>query len=129
MNLIKLPGKRIRVFLAADRVGVVCERGLLRPRVECASAQVESAEAGAEPWSPALAALAELFSNRAWRGLPIDIALSSEFVRFALVPGINRRLSSVELQGLAQSMLVRVLGDSAPAWAVRCCAADPSSVL
>ena len=129
MNLIKLPGKRMRVFLAADRVGTICERGLLRPRVECASAEVEPGEPGAEPWAPALAALTELFASRAWHGLPIDIALSSEFVRFALVPGINRRLSSAELQGLAQSMLARVLGDSAPAWAVRYCAADASSVL
>lgn len=129
MNLIKLPGKRIRVFLAADHVGIVCERGLLRPRVECASAAVEQGEPGAASWSPALAQLSALFADRAWRGLPIDVALSSEFVRFALVPGINRRLSSLELQGLAQSLLVRVLGDAAPDWAVRYCAADASGVL
>jgi len=45
-------------------------------------------QVGLQPWAPALRALSELITNRGWRGMPIDVAVSSEFVRFALVPGI-----------------------------------------
>jgi hypothetical protein len=129
MAYLKLPGGRLRVYLAAELASIVCERGWLRRRVECASAGALPDEAGAQPWAPALRALSELITNRGWRGMPIDVAVSSEFVRFALVPGIQRQLSSLELQGLAHGMFARVLGEAAADWSVRFCAADRSTVL
>ena len=129
MAFLKLPAGRLRVYLAADNVGAVLERGWLRRRVECASAQVAPDEAGAQPWAPAVRALAELIAGRGWRGMAIDVALSSEFVRFALVPGIRRQLSSLEMQGLAQGMFTRVLGETASDWSVRYCATDRATLL
>lgn len=129
MAFLKLSDGRLRVYLAADHVGVVRERGLLRRRVECASVRVAPDAAAAPPWEPAVRALAELVASRGWRGLPIDVAVSSEFVRFALVPGIHRQLSSVEMQGLAHGMFARMLGEAAADWGVRYCATDRSTVL
>ncbi len=129
MAFLKWSGGRLRIYLAADRVGVVGERGLLRRRVECASARVPPDDSGGQPWASAVRALAELVESRGWRGLPIDVALSSEFVRFALVPGIHRQLSSVEMQGLAHGMFARMLGEAAADWGVRYCATDRSTVL
>src|SRR6185295_339898 len=107
MTFFKLSGGRLRIYLAAELAAIVCERGWLRPRVECASAGVLPDEAGAQRWAPAVRALSELITNRGWRGMTIDVAVSSEFVRFALVPGIQRQLSSLELQGLAHGMFAR----------------------
>lgn len=129
MTFLKLTGDRLRIYLAADHVGIVCERGLLRRRVECVSARVPSDDAGAQPWAPAVRALGELIATGGWRGLPIDVAVSSEFVRFALVPGIRRQLSSFEMQGLAHGLFARVLGESVADWSVRYCATDRSTVL
>ena len=66
---------------------------------------------------------------RQWTGLPIDIAVSGEFVRFALVPGINLNLSSSRLQGLVDSRFARIIGESMNAWSIRYCAQDKSTVL
>lgn len=129
MTFLKLPWDRLRVYLAADCVGAVCERGLLRRRFACASAAVPPDDARASPWAPAVRALAGLIAAGGWRGLPIDVALSSEFVRFAFVPGIRRRLTSLEIQELARGLLARVLGDTAMDWSVRHCAADRTGVL
>ena len=129
MAFLMLSRGRLRVYLAADHVGVVREPGLLRRRVECASAYVTPDDTGAQPWAPAVRALAELIASRGWRGLPIDVAVSSEFVRFALASGIRRQLSSVELQGLMHGMFSRVLGEAASDWSVRYCAADRSTLL
>jgi len=129
MALLKLFGGRLRVYLAADQVGVVREPGLLRGRVECASVRVAPDDAAAPSWKPAVSALAELIASRGWRGLPIEVAVSSEFVRIALVTGIRRQLSATELQGLAHGMFARVLGDSVADWNVRYCAGDRETVL
>ena len=114
MTFLMLSRGRLRVYLAADQIGVVREPGWLRGRVECAWARVTPDDTGAQPWAPAVRALAELIASRGWRGLPVDVAVSSEFVRFALAAGIRRQLSSVELQGLAHGMFSRVLGEAAP---------------
>jgi len=129
MAFLKLSGGRLRVYLAADQVGVVREPGLLRRRVECASVRVAPDDAAVPPWQSAVRALAELIASRGWRGLPIEVAVSSEFVRIALVSGIRRHLSATELQGLAHGMFARVLGESAADWNVRYCAGDRSTVL
>jgi hypothetical protein len=129
MTYLKFSATRLRACLAADHVGVICERGLLRRRTECASARVRPAEAGALPWATAVHALGELIADRGWRGSTMDVALSSEWVRFALVPGIRRHLTSSEMQGLAHGIFARLLGEAAPAWDVRYCVADRSTVL
>lgn len=127
MSFLKPLGSRVRVYLAGDQVGAVRERGLLRARVECEAARVQADDAGPHPWAAAVRALGELISGRKWRGLPVDVALSSEFVRFALVPGIRRQLSSQEAQALAHSVFSRVLDDAA--WSVRYCAADRETII
>ena len=127
--LKRFGGGRLRVYLAADRVAVVRERGLLRRRVECASAQVPPDDAAVPAWAPAIRALNGLIADRRWRGVPIDIAVSTEFVRLALIPGIRSQLSTLEIQGLAQGVFAKVLGEAAPDWSVRYCAADRSTVL
>lgn len=127
--LTRFGGGRVRAYLAADRVAAVRERGLLRRRVECASAQVPPDDPASEPWAPALRALSGLIADRGWRGLPIDVAVSSEFVRLALIPGIRAQLSMLEIQGLMHGVFGKVLGDAAPGWSVRYCAADRSTVL
>lgn len=119
----------MRAYLAADRVAAVRERGVLRRRVECAWAPVAPDDPGAQPWAPALRALSGLITDRGWRGLPIDVAVSSEFVRLALIPGIRAQLTTLEIQGLAHGVFGKVLGEAAADWSVRYCAADRSTVL
>ena len=126
---MKFSTKHLRVYLAADSVAVVCRWGLVRREVKCASTKVTLDEAAPQPWAPALRALGELLEREDWHGVSIDIALSSEFVRLALVQGIAQNLSSQEMRGLAQGMFARVLGDAAGAWNLRYCAADRSAVL
>jgi hypothetical protein len=127
--LKRFGGGRIRAYLAADRVAALRERGMLRRRVECAWAPVTPGDPGAESWAPALRALSGLISDRGWRGLPIDVAVSSEFVRLALIPGIRGQLTTLEIQGLAHGVFGKVLGESVADWNVRYCAADRSTVL
>ena len=76
-----------------------------------------------------MSALGELISKRGWGELPIDVAVSNEFVRFALVPGIKAHLSTLQMQGLAHSMFAPVLGESTADWTVRYCAVDGTTVL
>ena len=120
---------RIKAYLGADLVSVVRERALWRRHAECASAHVAPDDAGAQPWIPAISALGELIAKRGWGELPIDVALSSEFVRFALVPEIKTQLSTLEMQGLAHSMFAPVLGEATADWNVRYCAVDGTTVL
>jgi hypothetical protein len=127
--LKRFGGGRVRAYLAADRVAAVREHGLLRRRVECAWAQVTPDETGAPPWAPALQSLSGLIADRGWRGLPIDVAVSSEFVRLALIPGIRGQLTTLEIQGLAHGVFGKVLGEAAADWSVRYCAAGRSTVL
>jgi hypothetical protein len=127
--LKRFGGGRVRAYLAADRVAAVRERGVLRRRVECAWTQVAPDAPEEAVWAPALRALSGLIADRGWRGLPIDVAVSSEFVRLALIPGIRGQLSTVEIQGLAHGVFGKVLGDAAADWGVRYCAADRSTVL
>ena len=127
--LKRFGGGRIRAYLAADRVAALRERGLLRRRVECAWAPVTTADPGVPPWTPALRALSGLVADRGWQGLPIDVAVSSEFVRLALIPGIRGQLTTLEIQGLAHGVFGKVLGESVADWSVRYCAADRSTIL
>ena len=129
MNFLMQSRGRLRVYLSADHVGVVREHGWIRRRVECAATRVALDDAAAPSWAPAVRALAELIASRGWGGLPMEVAVSSEFVHLALVTDIRRHLSAPEMQGLAQGMFTRVLGESAPAWDVRYGAADASTVV
>ena len=128
--LKRFGGGRVRAYLGADCVGVVRDHGLLRRGVECASARVDTVAAGGvQPWAPAVQALSGIISDRGWRNLPVDVAVSSEFVRLALIPGIRNQLSTQEIQGLAHGVFAKVLGESAAEWNVRYCAADRTALL
>ena len=122
-------GGRIRAYFGADRVSAVRERGVLRRRVECASVPVPADDPDTQPWVPAVRALAGLITDRGWRGLPLDVAVSSEFVRVALIPGVRSQLSTPEVQALAQGVFARMLGEAGPEWTVRYCAADRTTVI
>ena len=129
MALLRQSAGRVRAYLASSAVAALCERGWLRRRVECASAPVVAESPGGKPWVVAVEALQRLIGEKGWGKRPLDVALSSEFVRFALIPGVRRQLSPVELQGLTAGLFSKVFGESAGEWHLRYCACDRTTLL
>ena len=126
---MKFSGARLRVYFAADTVSAVWQRGFVRREVKCTAAPVMRDQTSTEAWAPALRELGKLFASQGWHGMPVDIAVSSEFIHLALVPQIKQNLSSLEMQGLAHGMFARVLGEAAAGWSIRYCSAGRTAVL
>jgi len=119
----------LQAYVAADGAALVHRAGRLRPRVEGVDEQVQPDDGDSQPWEAALQALRRLVAANGRTGLPLDVVVSSEFVRFALIPGIHLNLSSTQLQALVNSRVARILGESMSSWNLRYCALDSSTLL
>lgn len=129
MVLLRQSSGRIRAYLATDRAAAVLERGWPRRRVECAAVPVVPEGPETNPWGGAVHALKRLIVEKNWGRRPIDVALSSEFVRFALIPGVRRQLSKIELQGLTAGLFSKLFGDAAGDWHLRYSACDRTTLI
>lgn len=109
----------VRVVLSPDRVVLARRKRGVRPQV---SAQVEvpcGQPAGAEPWRLPLVALTEVLQEPQWRNANAVVILSSQFVRYVLVPWSDKLDSADEEIALARHCFSRIHGEVAEQWTIR----------
>jgi hypothetical protein len=110
---------RLLVSLAPTSVSWVRLSGVFRPRVVAKHAVAVSGEAALEPWQGAVAVLQEEAERLRRERLAVTIVLSNHFVRYAVVPPLDRSARAVEALALARFHFSKIHGDRAAAWDVR----------
>jgi hypothetical protein len=103
------------VFLAPHGARIACVRRGLRPRADPAR---DFAVEGASGWPAAIEALARALPEVAPRGAEVRTIVSNHFVRYALLPGIERLGADEEREALARHQFQTVHGERAAAWRV-----------
>jgi hypothetical protein len=103
------------VFLAPYGVRITRVRRGLRERADPAR---DYAVEGAPGWPAAIEALARALPEVAPRGAVVRTVVSNYFVRYALLPGIERLAADEEREALARHQLQAIHGERAAAWRV-----------
>ena len=113
-----LSPERLLVVLALQRVELWRRTGLGRSAGDYQSAACAQAPGG-ESWRPAVEAMARLLARTPRPGAAMDVALSSHFVRFQLVPWQAELSDAEERLAYARYLFRDVYGSLADAWEVR----------
>lgn len=113
--------RRLEAVLAPKRVRLAAFGGLLgrKPlsRQESAVPAVDGRQC--DGWRSALGALEQMFEVLPVRGAALTVAVSSQWLRFLLVPQREELGSAAECLEYARHMFVTRFGVDAEAWAVR----------
>lgn len=109
---------RMRVVLAPQRVDLLRLGGWSRRRIVARESLACPATEGGEPWRPAAEALERTLQRPEWRNLALEVALSSHFVRYQLVPW-QPELTPVERLAYAQFLFREVYGAVSDNWEIR----------
>lgn len=119
---MQVRGASVTAFLSADRVEARLLRGMFhRTLVDTVTESVVRSEGSARSQA-AIDTLDKIVRDRRWTGCALDVMLSDEFLRYALLPSLDARLDSAEIIGLAGAMFQRAYGDVAQTWTIRVCA-------
>lgn len=115
-----LSPKRLCIGLAPDRVELArVHSGLRGAVVGEAQARVCVPEAGAKPWTAALATLEQLLGEPTAKAGEARVTLSNHFVRYLVLPWDSALLGTDELHAAATQHFERVFGDTAVEWELR----------
>ncbi|HEV7801958.1 MAG TPA: hypothetical protein VGP15_12850 [Burkholderiales bacterium] len=117
--MLRLSRDRLLVSLAPTTMSWARLTGGFRPRVIAKRSMPATLEAGEAPWEGALAVLQEEAEH--WRRdrLAVTVVLSNHFVRYIVVPPLDRGSSRDEALALARFHFARIHGERAAAWHVR----------
>lgn len=129
--------RRLEAVLGPSSVRVAAFGGWLGRRPLGAREWVVPAE-GEAGWRGAVVALEAALAERCVRGAALDLTVSSQWIRFALVPRRAELASAAERQEYARHLFVSRFGAAAETWTLRlaeaaggamlACAAEPELI-
>ena len=120
----------IQAYLTSSRLRVCRVEGVLRKRAGAAVQSAVAEHLGDGPrWNPALNALRSALDAHASSRFQLDVVLGDEWLRYALLPSFDMGLRTLEIAGLAHSVMQRTYGDSIQNWTVRVTAAGERALL
>ncbi|HEX6735809.1 MAG TPA: hypothetical protein VF096_13440 [Azonexus sp.] len=113
-----LSRERLLVGLAPERLGAV-RLGFWRRRQHLGEQALALAPpAAGAPWASGIETLELLLDDPAWRSRTLSVALSSHYVRYAVLPR-GRHLALPEQTELAQVVFRKLFGELASDWECR----------
>jgi len=117
--VLRLWRDRLLVSLAPDAVSWLRLTGMFRPRVIAKRTVAITRENAQEPWSGAVDVLQQ--EAEQWRRdrLAVTVVLSNHFVRYVVVPPLDRPGSRDEAIALARFHFAKIHGERAAGWHVR----------
>ena len=123
--MLRLWRDRLLISLAPDAVSWLRVTGVLHPRVVAKRSVPAVQENGQEPWVGAIEALRQEAEQWRRERLAVTVVLSNHFVRYVMVPPLDRARSREEAAALARFHFAKIHGERAAGWHVRL--ATPSS--
>lgn len=122
--------KRLEAVLGPSSVRVTAFGGWLGRRpLGAREWAVAAPEEGEAVWRGAVAALEAALAERCVRGAALDLTISSQWIRFVLVPRRAELRSAAERQEYARHLFVARFGAAAEAWTLRLAEAAGGAML
>ena len=118
---------RLLISLAPDAVSWLRVTGAFQPRVVAKNAVPTAREAGQEPWSGAVAVLQQEAEQWRRERLAATVVLSNQFVRYIVIPPLEKVGGRDEAIALARFHFSKIHGERAAAWHVRLATPVPGS--
>ena len=115
-----------RVYATATVVRTWENSSAAEPTIEVA---VEPSADDKARWQALVQVLGGLQARLGQASENLEVILGDEFVRYAIVPLPELRLSGAELVGLAESLMRRTYGDAVRGWEIRLTTAGAKHVL